>query len=124
MSTHTARAVREGRWWVVHVDGVGVTQGRSTAEAQRMAADLVAVMTDVPEDEIDVEVEFVLAGELGDEVEAARAQARAADQAQRKAAQQVRDVVRHILAAGMSKQDAARILRVSPQRISQLTKSG
>lgn len=123
MSTHTARAVREGKWWVVHVDGVGVTQGRSAAEAHRMAADLVAVMTGVSEDEISVEVEFVLPGPLGEEVAAARAQAREAEQAQRKAAEQVRAALGHILAAGMSKQDAARILSVSPQRISQLTKN-
>lgn len=124
MSTHTARAVREGKWWVVHVDGVGVTQGRTAAEAQRMAADLVALMTGAPEDEVSVEVEFTLPGPLGEEVAAARAQAREADQAQRRAAQSVRAAIRHILEAGMSKQDAARILSVSPQRISQLTKNG
>lgn len=124
MSTHTARAVREGKWWVVHVDGAGVTQGRTAAEAQRMAADLVALMTGAPEDEVSVEVEFTLPGPLGEEVAAARAQAREADQAQRRAAQSVRAAVRHILEAGMSKQDAARILSVSPQRISQLTKNG
>ena len=122
MKTYTATARREGRWWVVEVDGVGTTQGRSTSEAQRMATDLVAVMENVPLDDVDVEIEFVLPGELGEEVRNAKQETRAAEQAQRSAAEKVRQVVAHILGDGMSKQDAARILGVSPQRISQLVK--
>ncbi len=122
MKTYPATARREGKWWVVEVDGVGATQGRSTAEAQRMAADLVAIMEDVPLDGIDVEIEFELPGELGDEVKRAKQETRAAEQAQRSAAEKIRRAVTHILSNGMSKQDAARILGVSPQRISQLVK--
>ncbi|QFU94350.1 hypothetical protein [Amycolatopsis sp. YIM 10] len=29
---------KQEKWWVVEVEGVGAPQGRSTAEAQRMAA--------------------------------------------------------------------------------------
>jgi DNA-binding CsgD family transcriptional regulator len=47
---------------------------------------------------------------------------RAAGQAQRSAAEKIRQAVAHIVGSGMSKQDAARILGVSPQRISQLVK--
>ncbi|MFI0465589.1 hypothetical protein ACH347_16055 [Saccharopolyspora sp. 5N102] len=123
MRTYRATARREGKWWVVEVDGVGATQGRSTAEAQRMAADLVAVMEEIPLEEISVQIEFDLPGPLGDEVRRAKEATRDADQAQRKAAEKTRQVVRHLLSSGMSKQDAARILRVSPQRISQLVKT-
>lgn len=123
MRSYTATAVREGMWWAVCVHGVGVTQGRSTAEAQRMAADLVAIMEDVPPNEVHVDIEFELPGELGKDVETARAETRLAEQAQRRAAKHTREAVMRILEAGLSKQDAARILKVSPQRISQLTKS-
>lgn len=89
-----------------------------------MAADLVAVMEETPLEEISVQIEFDLPGSLGDEVRRAKEATRDADQAQRKAAERTRQVVRHLLSSGMSKQDAARILRVSPQRISQLVKTG
>lgn len=122
MTVYRARAVREGKWWVVDVDGVGVTQGRTTGEVRRMGIDLISLVTGARLDDVIIEVDFVVPGPLGEEVAAARSQAREADQAQRRAAKLVREAVQHILDAGMSKQDAARILSVSPQRISQLTK--
>ncbi|WP_410608462.1 hypothetical protein [Amycolatopsis sp. lyj-109] len=88
-----------------------------------MAADLVAIMEDIPLEEFDVQIDFDLPGPLGDEVKRAKEATRDADQAQRKAAERTRQVVRRLLSSGLSKQDAARILRVSPQRISQLVKS-
>lgn len=123
MKTYRATAHREDKWWVIEVEGVGATQGRSTAEAQRMAKDLVAIMEEVPLDEVNVEIEFKLPGTLGDEIKSARQETRKAEQAQRSAAEKVRRAVAHILSSGMSKQDAARILGVSPQRISQLVKT-
>ncbi|MCP2166328.1 hypothetical protein [Goodfellowiella coeruleoviolacea] len=89
-----------------------------------MATDLVAVMEQVPIEEVLVQIEFELPGSLGEEIKRARQEAQAAEQAQRNAAEKVRRVVTHLLGSGLSKQDAARILGVSPQRISQLVKSG
>lgn len=123
MKTYRATARRENKWWVVEVHGVGTTQGRTTAEVQRMAADLVAIMKEIPLDEVRVQVEFEVPGDLGEEIRRARQETREAEQAQRRAAEKVRRAVGHILESGMSKQDAARILGVSPQRISQLSKS-
>jgi DNA-directed RNA polymerase specialized sigma subunit len=122
MKTYRATASREGKWWIIQVDGIGATQGRTTTEAQRMANDLVAIMEQVPLDDVHVEIEFVIPGKLGQEIKRARQQTRKAEQAQRDAAEKVRQAVGHILSNGMSKQDAARILGVSAQRISQLTK--
>jgi len=34
MSAYTATATREGRWWVIDVDGVGVTQSRRSGICQ------------------------------------------------------------------------------------------
>jgi hypothetical protein len=58
MKTYAATARCEDQWWVVEVEGVGVTQGSSTNEVQRMAADLIAAMEGAPLDEIHVEIEF------------------------------------------------------------------
>lgn len=43
MNTYTAVVSREGRWWIVDVDGVGTTQARNLTEAQEMAVDLIAI---------------------------------------------------------------------------------
>lgn len=122
MKTYRATAHREDRWWVVQVEGVGATQGRSTAEAQRMAADLVAIMEEMSPDDFTVSIDFDIPGPLGDDVKRAKEATREADLAQRKAADRTRQVVRRLLNSGLSKQDVARVLHVSPQRISQLAK--
>src|SRR5256885_15766929 len=62
MKTYRATARREKKWWVVEVPGVGTTQGRTTAEVQRMAADLVAIMKEIPLEDVRVEVEFEVPG--------------------------------------------------------------
>lgn len=124
MRAFTASAVREGRWWVVTVPDVGTTQGRATAEAQRMAVDMVAPMLGMPETEVEVDVDFQVPSDLAAEVEAARAATVQAAEAQQSAAQLSRAVVAHLLDAGLSKRDTARVLKVAPQRISQLTRTG
>jgi hypothetical protein len=124
MRTHSATATHEGRWWVVDVPGVGVTQGRTAREAERMAADLVAVMLDVPVEEVSITVDFRLVGELAEEVRSTKQAQIEAEAAQREAADRSRKVVRRVLAAGLSKQDAARVLGISAQRVSQLIPDG
>jgi hypothetical protein len=92
VNTYKATATREGRWWVVEVDGIGVTQGRTVTEAEEMARDLVAVMLDVPAVH-----------------DAAAAQTRAAALSRR--------TVAVLKEAGLTGKDAARILGISPQRV-------
>ena len=119
---YKATATREDGWWVVDVDGVGATQGRTTAQAQRMAVDLVAIMREVPPDTVTVDIDFRMPGPLADYIDRARSETKRAAEAQRRAAQLLRDALRKLLDTGLSKQDAARILKVAPQRISQLLK--
>lgn len=120
MKTYNATATREGRWWVVEVPDIGTTQGRTTREAERMAADLVSVMLDMPVETVSVKVDFRLGGELADEVRNAKQAQSDAEKAQQQAAERSRKAVRRVLAAGLSKQDAARVLGISAQRVSQL----
>jgi hypothetical protein len=51
---YTALATKEDRWWIVRVDGVGVTQAKHLREAQSMARDLVEAMTGSPSSHFDV----------------------------------------------------------------------
>lgn len=56
--TYHATAERHGRFWLVHVKEVDRwTQGRTLAEAEEMARDLVAVMRNVEPDKVDVVLE-------------------------------------------------------------------
>jgi DNA-directed RNA polymerase specialized sigma subunit len=119
--TFNAVATREGKWWVVDVDGVGVTQGRTTAEAEGMAVDLVSAMRELPESAFEVKMEFRLPDDTATEIAEARAAQKAAAAATSTAAAKSRQALRGILAAGLSKRDAARVLGVTPQRVSQLS---
>lgn len=71
---HVATAAREGRWWVVSVDGVGVTQSRSLREAPRAARGLVAAMLDVDEQSVQVAVKADLDPGIAAQVTSARQQ--------------------------------------------------
>ncbi len=116
--TRTATAVREGRFWVVDVPGVGVTQGRSVREARAMATDLVEAMTGRTED---VDVHFELPDDVREAVDHARATTAEAARLASVAADEYRQAVRDLVVdRGMSKADVAALLQVSQQRVSQL----
>lgn len=110
--TFKATASREGKYWVVDVKGVGVTQGRNATEATAMARDLIAVMEDSPLDNVRVSVEFKVTAVT----DAAVAQERAATESRKLAAK--------LIDAGLSGRDVAEVLGVSPQRVSQLISRG
>jgi hypothetical protein len=55
------RDERDGRWWLVRVPGVGITQARRLSEVEPMARDLIATVLDVAADSFEVRV--VNAGE-------------------------------------------------------------
>jgi hypothetical protein len=54
---YQVRAWREAPWWVLDVDGVGVTQVRWLGEAEWMARDLIACALDLDAADIAVTVE-------------------------------------------------------------------
>lgn len=116
--TRTATAIREGRFWVVDVPGIGVTQGRTIREARAMAHDLVEAMSGTPED---VEVHFELPDEVREAVDHARATSAEAQRLTSVAAEQYRQAVRDmVVERRMTKADVAALLQVSQQRVSQL----
>jgi len=121
VKVYEAVARREHPYWVVTVEGVGVTQGRSLAESVEMAADLVGVMTGEDPADFDVKMRVELSGEMSARLdesrrlseEAARLQLVAAE-ATREAVVQLRDVGR------LTGRDIAKVLGVSEQRVSQI----
>lgn len=126
MTTLTARATREGKWWAVTVpipgEGDQYTQGRTLNEAQEMAEDLVAMWADELDSEDLTKADVVLAIDgtprrLADDVKAAQKEAEAARE--RAAAAQAR-AVHAMREEGMTMEDIARIMGVSKGRVSQL----
>ena len=123
MTVYAATATREGDWWVVIVPDVGATQVRRLSQASMMAADMVAAMLDVPRDTVAVAVTARVSREVDAKVKRARIAVKRASQAQRDAAACSRQVARELLESGLTGADAAEVLGVSPQRISQLVKA-
>ncbi len=119
--------VRAKRWehgWELHIDGVGVTQSRSLRDAEMMARDLISRRLGLAADSFDVAITPEIGGGLDEQTRAAREAVTDADRAQRRAAAQSREAARRLRQAGLSGRDIAKVLDVSPQRVSQLLKTG
>lgn len=123
MSTYSAKAERDGRFWLVTVAGVGVTQARHLREVELMARDLVAVMREVKPDSFGLEVELALPASVDKHIrEAARLRALAME-SNAAAARRSRDAARELREAGLTVRDVGEVLGVSHQRAHQLVKS-
>lgn len=117
-----ASAQREDRWWVIEVPDVGTTQGRTTTEGAVMAVGMIAAMLDIDEADIAIDIDWLPPKELAKEVAQAREEVARAAEAQQRAAVLSRQAVAHLLEHGLSKRDTARVLKLAPQRITQLTR--
>lgn len=122
MTTHTVRASRWERGWELDIPGHGVTQSHGLADAEMMVRDYLAA--DIG-DAAAAAVEIRIVPDLGG-LENAAAEVRAANDALTRAthdaAERSRDVARRLLEAGLTGADAAAVLGVSKQRMSQLKK--
>ena len=123
MKNYQVRAKRWEHGWELHIDGVGVTQSRTLWDAEEMARDLVGRREDLPEDAFTVTITPEIGGGLDEETRAAREAVSAANRAQRQAAAQSRAAARRLRQAGLTGRDIAKVLDVSPQRVSQLLRA-
>ena len=124
MKTYQVRAKRWEHGWELHIEGVGVTQSHTLWDSEEMARDLIARREDLPLDSFAVTITPEIGGGLDAETRAAREAVSAADRAQREAAAQSRAAARRLRQAGLSGRDIAKVLNVSPQRVSQLLRTG
>jgi DNA-directed RNA polymerase specialized sigma subunit len=120
--TYHATAKRWALGWELHIDGVGVTQSRSLATAEKMVREYIASMLDVDEGEGDVVITPELSPKLAAEVAEAHEATRRAEEARDEAARKARKVVHNLKDADLSGSDVAEVLGVSTQRVSQLVK--
>jgi hypothetical protein len=120
---YQVRARRWARGWELHIDGVGVTQSASLADAESMVRDYIALDLDVEPDSFDVEITPEVGDDLDQAISDVRRKIAEAAKAQSRAAEESRALVRRLAAKGLSGKDTAHVLGVSPQRVSQLLRT-
>lgn len=115
------RAQREGKWWTLHMTD-GVTQVKSLGDVDGMVADYVSLMRDVPAERVQVVLVSIDPGSgMAAQVEGAKRAQEEAERAQKVAARAIRDTAKALKRSGLAGLEVARVLGVSPQRVSQLT---
>lgn len=117
-------AYQDSKWWVLQVQELpnAISQVKSLDQADEWIREAINIVSDEPEDSFDV----VIIPVVGEELEAALAEAREfaaeLDQFQQRMARMSRSVVHELSKLNIKGKDIAAILKVSPQRVSQLLK--
>ena len=118
--TYRATVERDGRFWLVRVEGVGVTQARHLRELEEMARDLIAVMTETDATTVEVDFDFVLAASVRQHLDRAAELRVESARANSAAAAEVRAAARELADDGLPQRDIGRLLGISHQRANQL----
>lgn len=119
MTAYQVTAKRWDRGWELHIKDLGVTQTKSLAAAQRDAADYIELLTG----DTDPEITLIpaLGGALERSVHTARNAVSRLAKYQTEAASASRSAVRDLERSGLSGNEIAAVLGISPQRVSQLS---
>ena len=122
--TYHVDAYQDGKWWSLQVQELpnAICQVKSLDQADEWIREAINIVSDEPEDSFDV----VIIPVVGEELEVALAEAREfaaeLDQFQLRMARLSRSVVHDLSKLNIKGKDIAAILKVSPQRVSQLLK--
>ena len=121
MRRYTAKVWREGKFWVVTVDGLPMaTQARNAREVMELTKDFIASLTEQPESSFEVEYQFDLPAEVTEALQRAEHLQREAEVARKAAASEARRAARALKDSGLSLRDVGFALGISFQRAHQL----
>ncbi len=121
VSSYHAQVQRGERFWLIYVPELDRwSQARSLAEVDETVRDLIAVMTDVSGDSIELTVSLTLPESVSTHLASAERLREQASRANSDAAGEVRAAARELRATGMTVRDLGRALGVSYQRAHQL----
>ena len=121
MKTYQAEIERDGRFWRVRVPDIDrSTQARSLSEAEVMVRDLIAIMTDVPQNSFAVDMKIILPEDVQLELDQSQVLREQAKQSQAEAARLARDAAHRLHVLGLSLRDIGQALGVTFQRAKQL----
>lgn len=124
MKAYQATAHRSGDWWALSVEELpGVqSQVRSLRQAETALREAIGLVLDVAADEVVVIVTPDLPKAVHLKVIESRIKVTALQHIQEETAALSRDAARALIDEGLSQRDAAEILGVSFQRVSQLVR--
>lgn len=129
MTTYHVTATRDGDWWSLVASKVGgrevASQSRRLDQAEAAIGEAIALVLDVDQGAFDVEVipeldRAKVSDETLEVLELRRELAELSDRARRRTPAAVAEL-RH---AGLTVRDVARLLGVTPSRVSQIEKEG
>ncbi|HVA60586.1 MAG TPA: HicB family toxin-antitoxin system [Mycobacteriales bacterium] len=122
--TYRANVERDGRFWLVRVPEVGVTQARHLREVELMARDLIALVTDTEPSTFNLDVEVQMPAAAKRRLDRAVRLRNQAKDTQAQAAEELRAAAQELAKSGMTVRDIGQLLGVSYQRAHQLVSSG
>jgi len=121
---YTVRARRSGAWWAIDVPELpGVfSQARRLDRVESMARDAIALFLDIDPATLEIRVETNLPSDLRRDVDAVGRLRADADRLQAESSVAMRRLTHELMGRGLSVRDAAAILGISHQRVSQLVR--
>ncbi len=122
MKTYVVRAVRDGEWWALYVDGRPnlVSQCRRLDEVEAQIRDATRFGDNLQDDEFEILVKAEAPKEVAGLIKKAREEQAEAVARTTQASQSIREAARSLLDSGLTMRDAAQLLGVSHQRVHQL----
>jgi len=113
---------RTGRWWLIDVPGVPAahSQARRLDQAEDVARDLIALLTDADPGSFDVDIAVQLPAEVRADLDRAEELRQEAARSQHEAAALARSAARRLHDDGLPLRDIGKLLQVSHQRAHQL----
>ena len=119
-TTHKVKATRDGKYWIVDIEGVGITQAQKMSEVEMMARDYIAAVEEVAEDSFNVDVEFPVPDDVRRLLDAAEQAREAAKKAADEANENTHQAAVALRDRGMTVREIGPFLGVSFQRAQQL----
>lgn len=118
--SYTVTAKRWKGGWELHIDGVGVTQSRNLAAAEKIVRDYIATIRDLDDVTDDITIVPELDPATKAKIRKVKERQRKVEREMREAAAESRRVVHELRSRGLSVTDVAAVLDVSRGRVSQL----
>lgn len=120
MSRHVIRAERDGKWWVISIDGVVRTQARRERDIEPTARDWLALMHDRDAGSFELDVELAMPEAARAHLDRARVLREASERARVEAARETAAAALVLHESGLTVREIGPLLHVSHQRAQQL----